>query len=221
VTAGLHVLCLHEVTRERPSSPWTVTEDEIGEIVGEYRARGYALVTLDDLPAVPDRALAVTVDDGRSGAVAWLLRNPAGVRATVFAVPGWVDEPQRVPERERYSGFGSWEELAELRDAGHVIGSHTMTHRALPDLPAAEARRELRDSRLRISEVLGILPRHLAPPFGRVDGAVNALAWEAGYVTVCTTARGVNGTREREAGVLRRIGLRRDRPGLGRLWVRP
>jgi hypothetical protein len=54
-----------------------------------------------------------------------------------------------------------------------------------------------------------------------MDATVTGLAKEAGYLTVCSTARGVNGLRERDSGLLQRFSLRRDRPRLGRLWYRP
>src|SRR5258708_17864753 len=103
----LHVLCLHDVVRGHCSSPWAVTEEEIDGIVEEYRAAGYALVTLDELSSVPDRALALTVDDACAGAASWLLRRSASFAATVFVVSWWIDEPHRIPPTERYSAFCS------------------------------------------------------------------------------------------------------------------
>jgi len=217
----LHVLCLHDVVRGHPSSPWAVTEEEIDGIVEEYRAAGYALVTLDELSSAPDRALAVTVDDACAGAASWLLRRAGRLAATVFVVAGWIDEPDRIPPTERYSEFCSWEELAALRDAGHLIGSHTMTHPELPSLPAEDARHELRESRRRIQEALGTPTQHFAAPKGQLSAQVLELAKEAGYLTVCGTAGGVNGPREAASGVLKRFVLRRDRPLLGRPWLRP
>jgi peptidoglycan/xylan/chitin deacetylase (PgdA/CDA1 family) len=204
LSGSLHVLCVHDVVPERPESQWDVTEEEIGGVIDRYRANGYEIVTLDDLPSAAVRTLAVTVDDCRSGAVDWLLHR-AGIRTTVFVVPGWIDD----------SGFGTWDELAALRDAGHVIGSHTMTHPDLPSLAASDIRQELRESRLCIRERLAVDPRHLALPFGRNDATVTALAKEAGYETVCLADGSVNDGRELESVLLSRLVLRRDRPNLG------
>jgi peptidoglycan/xylan/chitin deacetylase (PgdA/CDA1 family) len=217
----LHVLCLHDVVRGRPTSPWTLTEEEADGIVDEYRAAGYALVTLDELSSAPDRALAVTVDDGCAGAASWLLRRAGSLAATVFVVAGWIDDPHLVPPAERYSEVCSWEELAALRDAGHLIGSHSMTHPELPTLPAEDIRHELRESRRRIQEVLGTPTRHFAAPKGQLSAQVLELAREAGYLTVCSTAAAVNGPREVASGVVKRFVLRRDRPMLARPWLRP
>src|SRR5205807_2445438 len=115
-------------------------------------------------------ALAVTIDDGRSGAVAWLLGRALStkVNATVFVVPGWIDRPDTVPRYESYSGFGTWAEVTALRDAGHCIGSHGVTHRPLTTLPVDQIHDELRISQLRIRECVGIEPFHLSAPYGKV-----------------------------------------------------
>jgi peptidoglycan/xylan/chitin deacetylase (PgdA/CDA1 family) len=213
----LHILCLHEVVKGHPNSPWAVTEDELDQIVSAYKASGYTTVMLDHLPRIPRYALAVTFDDGRSGAIAWLLnRAPAHeINATVFIVPGWIDNPESIPPRELYSTIGTWREVMALRDKGHAIGSHTMTHRPLPTLSTDCINHELRESRQRISDMIGVVPLHLSLPYGKTDAVVVRAAREAAYQTICLTTGGANDSGDCQSGVLRRWVLRRDVRGLG------
>lgn len=211
------ILCLHDVVASDPSSPWAVTEREIDAILTRYRERDYVLATLDDLPHAPERSIAVTVDDGRSGALSWLLHSAPdlGLSATVFIVPGWIDDPAGMPDAERYSEFGTWDEVALLLDAGHSVGSHSQTHVRLPGLAEDALRYELRHSRTRIMRRAGIAARHFAAPYGRIDSLVVEAALDAGYATVGSTVPGLNTDHERRSRVLKRTVLRRDRPNLG------
>jgi peptidoglycan/xylan/chitin deacetylase (PgdA/CDA1 family) len=203
--------------KRHPDSQWAVTEDELDRIVDAYRARGYVTVTLDRLSHIPQYALAVTVDDGRSGAVAWLLgRAPANqVKATVFVVPGWIDRPDSIPKHESYSRFGAWEEVIALRAVGHNIGSHTMTHRPLPTLSIEVIRHELRQSRRRILDMVEVDPLHLSLPYGKGGTTVIGAAREAGYRTICLTTAGANDHSDCTSGLFRRWVLRRDHSHLG------
>ena len=126
--------------------------------------------------SVPDRpAVLFTFDDGYADllddAVAEL--DSRGVRAVFFVCTELVGRRSAEP-RESYL---SWPELADLAAAGHTIGSHGRTHRALTGLPEAEARREVTDSladlraRLRIKYPAYAYPYGLVRPLpDRIDG---------------------------------------------------
>jgi peptidoglycan/xylan/chitin deacetylase (PgdA/CDA1 family) len=75
----------------------------------------------------------------------------------------------------------SWEELAELADAGWEIGSHTCSHPRLTRLGDDELRRELEASRAEIERRLQRPCPSLAYPYGDVDARVVAAAAAAGY----------------------------------------
>jgi peptidoglycan/xylan/chitin deacetylase (PgdA/CDA1 family) len=75
-------------------------------------------------------------------------------------------------------------ELRQLAAAGMTIGSHTVSHSKLADLPAAEAEREIAESRSILESVLGQPVWALAYPFGGADAASDreqSLARQAGY----------------------------------------
>jgi len=71
-----------------------------------------------------------------------------------------------------------------LHAEGHLIASHTNTHRILRFLPDEEKRKELADSRQRIEDKLQTPVRSVVYPYGgpdEVDERTVAVAAECGY----------------------------------------
>jgi hypothetical protein len=76
----------------------------------------------------------------------------------------------------------NWDEVRQLQSAGHIIGSHTKTHPALPTLENdVEFHEELYESGKRIQEELGLFPVSISYPFGAYDSNVIRAAKRAGY----------------------------------------
>jgi len=80
-----------------------------------------------------------------------------------------------------------WDDLRELAAAGIDVGGHSVNHAVLPNLPLAEARREIAGCREAIAERLGRPPRHFAYPNGFHSPAVRRAVREAGFETGSTT----------------------------------
>lgn len=83
----------------------------------------------------------------------------------------------------------SWEMVAELHRAGMTIGSHTKSHRVLPNEPRGEILAELTGSKAVLDERLGTDTRHVSYPDGQfcppVIDAAHAAGYRYGYTT-CT-----------------------------------
>jgi peptidoglycan/xylan/chitin deacetylase (PgdA/CDA1 family) len=159
-----------------------------GASVGEARARADA------------RVLALTFDDGCETdllEVAPILREH-GFGATFFVVSGFLGR----------RGYLTPAQLRELAGAGFEIGSHSITHRFLTDLPPDELARELAGSRARLEDAAAVPVRHLSCPHGRWSPAVAAAADRAGYETVSTSQIGLNGPGT-PASALRRVAVQR------------
>ena len=77
-------------------------------------------------------------------------------------------------------------------DAGHQIGSHSMTHRHLGRLSPAEAREEIAASKKALEDRFGLPIRHFCYPYGYWNPALRDLVAEAGYQTACSLIFGVN-----------------------------
>jgi peptidoglycan/xylan/chitin deacetylase (PgdA/CDA1 family) len=86
------------------------------------------------------------------------------------------------------------EELAQLAASEVVeIGSHTVTHAALPVLERKDRLDEMRASRERLEQLTGAPVRGLSYPYGSWDAETAECAEEAGFEYACTSAREVVG----------------------------
>lgn len=88
----------------------------------------------------------------------------------------------------------TWEQIRAMRDAGHAIGSHTMSHRVLATLSAEEQSAEIKDSRASLSAQLGSEVRSFAYPVGgpqHINATSVALVREAGYEQAFTFNTGI------------------------------
>lgn len=74
--------------------------------------------------------------------------------------------------------------------AGWEIGAHTMSHAKLPELPAAAALAEMRDSKAALEEALNTEIISFAYPYGALDEEVKALAQQAGFTYAVATDTG-------------------------------
>jgi peptidoglycan/xylan/chitin deacetylase (PgdA/CDA1 family) len=140
--------------------------------------RGFVGISLSELldawdssGNLPPRPVVLTFDDGFANVLehAAPLLSELGFRATVFVVTGRCgqmnDWPNQAPGIPRLPLL-SWSELAQMATAGFEIGAHSVTHPILPQIPQAEAEREIMESKATIEQKLGRPVSTFAYPFG-------------------------------------------------------
>lgn len=94
-----------------------------------------------------------------------------GVPGTLFVISGRANEAGR---KQRAWGM-TWAQVAEFRDAGWEIGSHSVSHPSLPGISDAEIVRELDTSRADIEQQLHQRPVSFASPYGDYDARTLSL----------------------------------------------
>ena len=144
--------------------------------------RGWRTLSLGEIATrleagkpLPERALAITFDDGfRSVRTEGLpVLRAMGYTATLFPALG-ADDPAEtmLPMDER--PMLTWSQARELCDAGWEIGAHSRTHPDLTRLPSERVEAEMRDSRAVLEDRLGVRVSSFAYPFGRHDPRTSA-----------------------------------------------
>jgi peptidoglycan/xylan/chitin deacetylase (PgdA/CDA1 family) len=162
---------------------------------GVTLSQGLAALRSPDCYPDARHRVAITFDDGYQdfliAAVPILERH--GFRATMYLPTGFIGH-----ERRQFKGRDclTWDEALKLHDRGFEIGSHTVTHPRLVDLPDDEIRTELVLSKRTIEEHLNAEVTSFAYPYAfpqqkrRFAARFANLLTAAGYQSAVTTVIG-------------------------------
>ncbi len=164
----------------------------------QLKDQGITVIPLHDLLAwkrgekdIPARSAVITMDDGWKSQYenAWPILQKYGYPFTLFVYTDYVKGGPK-------SGGQSltWEQIAEMRDAGADIGGHTISHKDLRGKKGAAPTpdydawlwNELNGSKQIIEQRLGVKVEALALPFGFYNAHVQEVAKKAGYDAVFT-----------------------------------
>lgn len=124
--------------------------------------------------------VVLSFDDG--GASAW------PVTAEALERRGWRGLFFITTDRIGTPGFLGEEAIRSLARAGHVVGSHSVSHPArMAALDRADLRREWQESRDRLENLIGGPVRSASVPGGYHSTAVAQIAEECGYELLFTS----------------------------------
>lgn len=165
----------------------------------ELAAAGYRSCSLDEVAAGTvgsAKRILLSFDDGYVSNLELGLKplQDSGLQAIVYILAG------------KLGGTNDWdvswgEASAQLMDAaqirewlagGQAIGSHSMQHVRLAEIPLTEAREQIGASKKLLEDRFGVPIRHFCYPYGSWNPAIRDLVMEAGYSTACTVEKGVN-----------------------------
>jgi peptidoglycan/xylan/chitin deacetylase (PgdA/CDA1 family) len=191
----------HRIARRPPGTTVPthyVAPDRFAKHVKVLRRLGFGSKTLSraymerDLPG---RFLVFTFDDGyRNVLTAAEILERAGMVATVFVVTGQIGGVNEwdVARGDVAEPLLTADDIRALVAKGHEIGSHTVSHARLTELPECEARREVEDSRRELAQTLQVPPASFCYPYGAHNSLVRGLVEAAGYTVACGTEKGWN-----------------------------
>jgi peptidoglycan/xylan/chitin deacetylase (PgdA/CDA1 family) len=189
----MSVVLFHRVTDEIPEDGLTVTTAWFRDFCKLMRkhfhvvpmARLHGMLMSKELP--PMRTVAITFDDCyRDNFAAAQVLAEHGLPATFFIPTKYVGTDQVFPWDVGLKQMPnlSWQDVQQIQQLGHEIGSHTVSHPDLGTVDAATARRELTDSKTTLEDKLQRTVRWFAYPFGGRNNfrpEYLALAQEVGY----------------------------------------
>jgi peptidoglycan/xylan/chitin deacetylase (PgdA/CDA1 family) len=187
------VLMYHRIGE--PSSEadprYCVRPADFADHMRSLAAHGYTAVPLESFFAwlggctsLPRGAFVLTFDDGFRGVRehAFPLLRELRWPFTVFVVSAFIGARDFLTESE----------ILEMARNDVLIGSHTRTHRRLPELSDSELAEQLALSKSELEAMLERPVEYLAYPFGALDARVVAAAQEAGYRGAFCTESGFN-----------------------------
>ncbi|HBI45743.1 MAG TPA: hypothetical protein DDY78_23260 [Planctomycetales bacterium] len=187
------ILLFHRVTDQIPEDGLTVSTARFRALCAMLRRR-FRVVPLAEVFDVlrsgrpmPPRTVAVTFDDCyRDNLFAARVLAEYGLPASFFVPTAFVGTDHIFPWDHHLPRMANltWDEVREMADMGHEIGSHTVNHANLGTASYEEARTELFESKAVLEKQLGRKVSWFAYRFGgredlRPEAA--ALVEEAGY----------------------------------------
>lgn len=176
---GFPVLVFHSVSDRPGAAIWTLPRQTFRRHAEAIAESGRTSISFGRLSeelragAVTPNPVVITFDDGFADNLdAAAVCAELGLQATVFITTDYVGRDEMVtPAQAR--------ELALLPNV--EVGSHTLSHRRLDELPRGEIDRELRESRARLEQMLSAPVATLAYPHGNYDQRVKRIAGDVGY----------------------------------------
>src|SRR5437764_13922925 len=169
----------------------------------ELKNKGIAVIPMQDLlawrrgeKAIPSKSAVITFDDGWKSQyeVAWPIMKKFNYPVTLFIYTEGI-KPGHFSGGESMS----WEQLAEMRDAGIDIQGHTATHSDLrkpydkvakkklnPEEYEQWLNNEVAGSKQMIEQKLGVKVNCFAVPYGFHNDHIRDVAMKAGYEALFT-----------------------------------
>ncbi len=208
-SAAVMVLCYHRLEpKPRPKDALAITPEQFEKEMQALKDNNFAVIPMQDFLAwrrgekeIPPKCAIVTIDDGYVSGydLAWPILKKFGYPFTMFVYINYINSGGKSI---------SWDQLAEMRDAGVDIQSHTYSHADLDnpqdkyavdkhnyeliqkDVQALGVdgwlRKEVADSKAVLEKQLGIKVNAIAYPFGKWNRKVREVVKDAGYEAAFT-----------------------------------
>ncbi|GBR73612.1 putative polysaccharide deacetylase [Candidatus Termititenax aidoneus] len=192
------VLAYHRVLRPTAKNTLAVPQKNFAKQIAYLRRRKYLFMNAEDfyqkhiISAAPilNKICLITFDDGYRDNLkyAWPVLQKYNIPATVFVTVNKIGSPEPYywdfKNQTKFSKDDlplDWPELKRLQKSGWAIGSHTLNHYELKQLPDSAAQRELRLSKQILEKELRCSINTVCYPRGSADKRVLGLARADGY----------------------------------------
>lgn len=184
------VLMYHAIDHNDKATKLSVSPESFERQMEFLHKNKYNVLTLDGLAAyiknkrdIPFKTVAITFDDGfyNNYQFAYPVLKKYNIPATIFIIVAKIGQP----------GYLGWKEIKEMSDSGVVtIGSHTLSHKWLPEMGTRQLKSELAGSKAMLEEKTGKPVNVLCYPIGAHDQRVERETSLAGYTCAVATNPG-------------------------------
>lgn len=186
--ARVPVMMYHDILAEKQVF-FDRTPEEFEAHLKLIQEKGLTPISMDQLVAhlqtglpLPAKPILLTFDDGYAGHYEYVypLLKKYGYPA-VFSI-----YTAKVGKKMGRSSM-TWEQVREMAaDPLVTIASHSVSHRVMPDLTAAEVERELVESKQILEQALGKPIRYFTYPEGKYNPDIAKAVQAAGYSAALT-----------------------------------
>lgn len=188
---SISVMMYHAVLRNLAETAgadpyYAVCATDFAAQLATLKHRGYTGASVAELMAQRREhqglMVGLTFDDGHISnyEIAAPMLSDAEMTADFFINPSTVGKP----------GFIPWTGLRSMVEAGMSIQSHGYSHCYFDELSVTDVREQLDRSKQEIEDHLGTEVTLFAPPGGRLNSQVIAIAQELGYTGICSSRPG-------------------------------
>lgn len=164
---GAVIVMYHRFDGKHSST--SVTESLLREHIHYFLSNGFRIISLEQVvralqtgQALPDKALAITIDDAYRSAydIAHPLFVKHKIPYTLFVNTEAIDRSLK--------DYMTWNQIRSLKSSGLVaLEAHSHTHAyMIREMSATQRERDVKTSVMRIYKETGQLPRYFAYPYG-------------------------------------------------------
>ena len=187
----LPILMYHRLTVRPEDHPYSLVTGRFRSQLKILRALGYRSVSPLEIaraaqggPPLPRPSVAITFDDGYRDTLSLALPilREFGFTAVCYLV---ADRVGKASDWTDPAPLMDWSEARAWLDEGMEIGSHSLTHRDLTGVSAADLRFEVEGSQARLEDRLGLPVPTFAYPFNRFGRRELDVVAAAGYEAAC------------------------------------
>ena len=190
------VLCYHRF-EDKPKDSLAIKPADFEAQMQALKDNGIVVISMTDFlawrrgeKAIPEKAAIISIDDGYLSGynVAWPILKKFGYPLTMFIYTNYIKGGPKSGGQSI-----SWDQLAEMRDAGVDIEGHTVSHSSLnarkgktEEQYRAWLKNEIVGSKELLEKNLGIQIKAFAYPYGLHNQTVRDVVKEAGYEAAFT-----------------------------------
>jgi peptidoglycan/xylan/chitin deacetylase (PgdA/CDA1 family) len=200
--SSLPILCYHNVAEAPKDAPFKLlyaSPESFERQLWTLRRLGLRGVSMSEgiarlRNATSRGCVALTFDDGYADTLttAAPLMKAYGASATCYVVSGALGTYNRwdADYVRETKPLMSHEQLDQWLAAGMEVGSHSVSHPRLHELPRDVAQDEIAESRSALRDMLGVPIEHFAYPFGAFSADIVEWVRQAGYSSAVTVLPG-------------------------------
>ncbi len=204
VAISIKVLMYHRVAPDSEHLTdyyWSVTQSQLRRHLELLHRWGFTCISFEDHAlslkrklVLPKKPVILTFDDGYDDVYNFALPvlKEFGVRATIFAIGDRSIKTNQWDYPENAEGMSLLNDdmVVELHKLGFEIGSHSMTHPNLAEIPENKAWEEIVESKGSLEDLVKKPVISFAYPFGSTNDRLERMVRSAGYSYGCATFSG-------------------------------